>query len=91
MNMNKNTTHLLPSNQLCRIVLSWYPNFNINEFPAIIVVWPSEPLLRLVRGKVPPAFGVDITPVVWLGIFSFMNEILLGQQGLLTMKMKYGI
>ena len=77
--------------KLCRIVLSWYPNFNVNEFPYSIVVWPTEPLLRLVRGTVPPAFGVDITPVVWLGIFSFVNEILLGQQGLLTMKMKYGI
>ena len=81
----------LTSTQLCRIVLSWYPNFNVNELPYSIVVWPTEPLLRLVRGTVPPAFGVDITPVVWLGIFSFVNEILLGQQGLLTMKMKYGI
>lgn len=76
---------------LCRIVLSWYPSANVNEFPFNIVVWPTEPLLRLVRGSVPPAFGVDITPVVWLGLFTFMNEILLGQQGLLTMKMKYGI
>ena len=84
-------SHLTSTLKLCRIVLSWYPNFNVNEFPYSIVVWPTEPLLRLVRGTVPPAFGVDITPVVWLGIFSFVNEILLGQQGLLTMKMKYGI
>eukprot|EP01082_Thalassiosira_pseudonana_P011190 g10702.t1 g10702 contig4:2375383-2376001(+) len=76
---------------LCRIVLSWYPTANVNEVPFNIVVWPTEPLLRLVRGSVPPAFGVDITPVVWLGVFTFVNEILLGQQGLLTMKMKYGI
>mmetsp|Transcript_27747 Transcript_27747/g.58933 ORF Transcript_27747/g.58933 Transcript_27747/m.58933 type:complete len:187 (+) Transcript_27747:138-698(+) len=76
---------------LCRIVLSWYPSANANDFPFSLVVWPTEPLLRLVRGSVPPAFGVDITPVVWLGIFTFVNEILLGQQGLLTMKMKYGI
>jgi YggT family protein len=33
----------------------------------------------------------DITPVIWLELFFFMNEIFLGQQGLLTMKMKYGI
>ena len=84
-------SHLTSTLKLCRIVLSWYPNFNVNELPYSIVVWPTEPLLRLVRGTVPPAFGVDITPVVWLGIFSFVNEILLGQQGLLTMKMKYGI
>ena len=77
--------------QLGRIVLSWYPTANINELPFNLIVWPTEPFLRLVRGSIPPAFGVDITPVVWLGIFSFVNEILLGQQGLLTMKMKYGI
>ncbi|KAL3784897.1 hypothetical protein HJC23_012500 [Cyclotella cryptica] len=82
---------LLSFAMLCRIVLSWYPTANVNELPFNIVVWPTEPLLRLVRGSVPPAFGVDITPVVWLGIFTFLNEILLGQQGLLTMKMKYGI
>jgi len=76
---------------LCRIVLSWYPTANINELPFNLIVWPTEPFLRLLRGSVPPAFGVDITPVVWLGLFSFMNEIFLGQQGLLTMKMKYGI
>ncbi len=52
---------------------------------------PTEPLLRAIKGLVPPAFGVDITPIVWLGFFTFVNEILLGQQGLLTMKLKYGI
>mmetsp|Transcript_51522 Transcript_51522/g.124403 ORF Transcript_51522/g.124403 Transcript_51522/m.124403 type:complete len:197 (-) Transcript_51522:214-804(-) len=76
---------------LCRVVASWYPETNLNEFPWAIVAWPSEPLLRLVKGSIPPAFGVDITPVFWLAIFTFFNEILLGQQGLLVMKMKYGI
>ncbi|VEU39808.1 unnamed protein product [Pseudo-nitzschia multistriata] len=76
---------------LCRVVASWYPDTNLNEFPWAVVAWPSEPLLRLAKGKIPPAFGVDITPVFWLAIFTFINEILLGQQGLLVMKMKYGI
>mmetsp|Transcript_47104 Transcript_47104/g.87496 ORF Transcript_47104/g.87496 Transcript_47104/m.87496 type:complete len:171 (-) Transcript_47104:208-720(-) len=76
---------------LCRVVISWYPTTNVNELPFNIVVWPTEPLLRAIRGLVPPAFGVDITPIVWLAVFSFFNEILLGQQGLLTMKIKYGI
>mmetsp|Transcript_17618 Transcript_17618/g.50446 ORF Transcript_17618/g.50446 Transcript_17618/m.50446 type:complete len:176 (-) Transcript_17618:1843-2370(-) len=76
---------------LCRVVISWYPTSNLNEFPFALAVWPTEPLLRLIRGAVPPAFGVDITPIVWLGVFTFFNEILLGQQGLLTMKIKYGI
>jgi len=76
---------------LCRVVISWYPTTNLNEFPFALAVWPTEPLLKLIRGAVPPAFGVDITPIVWLGVFTFLNEILLGQQGLLTMKIKYGI
>lgn len=81
----------LSTPQLCRVVISWYPKANLNEPPYNIVAWPTEPLLRLIRGSVPPAFGVDITPIVWLAIFTFFNEILLGQQGLLTMKIKYGI
>lgn len=74
---------------LARVVLSWYPAANLKEAPWIFLVVPTEPLLRAF--KVPPAFGVDITPVAWLGLFTFIHEILLGQQGLFTMKMKYGI
>lgn len=76
---------------LCRVVLSWYPTANVKEFPWIAIVLPTEPLLRAIKGAIPPAFGVDITPIVWLAFFTFLNEILLGQQGLLTLKMKYGI
>jgi YggT family protein len=56
-----------------------------------LIVIPTQPLLQAVKDVVPPAFGVDITPVFWLAIFTFIHEILLGQQGLLTMKIKYGI
>jgi len=49
-----------------------------------------KPLLQAVKGVIPPAFGVDITSV-WLGFFTFLNKILLGQQGLVTMKKEYGI
>ena len=76
---------------LCRVVLSWYPNININQVPWIFVAWPTQGLLRLVKDVIPPAFGVDITPIFWLAIFSFIHEILLGQQGLFTMMIKYGI
>jgi YggT family protein len=76
---------------LSRVVLSWYPAVQPNEVPWIWVVLPTEPLLKIAKGFVPPAFGVDITPVFWLAIFTFLNEIFLGQQGLLTMKIKYGI
>jgi YggT family protein len=73
------------------VVASWYPETNLKEVPWSIIAWPTEPFLGIVKGAIPPAFGVDITPVFWLGIFTFMNEIFLGQQGLLVMKMKYGI
>jgi YggT family protein len=77
---------------LARVVLSWYPEIKIKDVPwTAIVIFPTDPLLRLVKGVVPPAFGVDITPVFWLAIFTFIHEIFLGQQGLLTLKLKYGI
>jgi YggT family protein len=77
--------------QLARVVLSWYPKTDVKEAPWIFLVVPTQPLLNVAKGFVPPAFGVDITPVFWLAIFTFIHEILLGQQGLLTMKIKYGI
>ena len=76
---------------LARVVLSWYPTTKSTDFPWVLLVIPTEPLLRAVRGVIPPAFGVDITPIAWLGLFTFIHEIMLGQQGLLTMKIKYGI
>ena len=76
---------------LARVVLSWYPETKQTDFPWTVLVIPTEPLLRVAKGFVPPAFGVDITPVFWLAIFTFLHEIFLGQQGLLTMKIKYGI
>ena len=76
---------------ITRVVLSWYPTTNVKEFPWIAVVLPTEPFLRAVRGVIPPAFGVDITPIFWVAVFTFFHEIFLGQQGLLTLKIKYGI
>jgi YggT family protein len=29
--------------------------------------------------------GVDVSPIVWVALISFMNEILLGKQGLLVL------
>jgi YggT family protein len=83
--------NLMSFAMLTRVVLSWYPTMNVKELPWILVVLPTEPLLRAARGVVPPAFGVDITPIVWLGVFTFIHEILLGQQGLLILKLQYGI
>lgn len=85
------TLNILSLAMLCRVVISWYPTTDVNAIPFSLVVWPTEPLLKLTRGVVPPAFGVDISPIVWLGIFTFLHEIFLGQQGLLMMKIRYGI
>ena len=68
-----------------RIVLTWYPQIDLNRLPFNLIAWPTEPFLVLLRKIVPPIGGVDITPIIWVGIFSLVREILLGQQGLLTM------
>lgn len=70
---------------IIRIVLTWYPQAELNRFPFNVVAWPTEPFLAPLRKIVPPLGGVDITPIIWVGICSFLREILLGQQGLLMM------
>jgi YggT family protein len=68
-----------------RIVLTWYPQVNLNRLPFNLIAWPTEPFLVPVRKIVPPIGGVDISPIIWVGIFSLLREILLGQQGLIGM------
>ncbi|MBW4476952.1 MAG: YggT family protein [Tolypothrix brevis GSE-NOS-MK-07-07A] len=68
-----------------RIILSWYPQVDLNRLPFNLVAWPTEPFLVPLRRIVQPIGGVDITPIIWVGILSLLREILLGQQGLLTM------
>ncbi len=68
-----------------RIVLTWYPQVDLKRFPFNLVALPTEIFLIPSRKIVPPIGGVDITPIIWVGIVSLIREILLGQQGLLTM------
>lgn len=68
-----------------RIILTWFPQVDLNRLPFNLVAWPTEPFLLPTRKIVPPLGGVDISPIIWLGIFSLLREILLGQQGILTM------
>ena len=72
--------NLLSFLMLCRVVISWYPKTDLTSFPYSLVVFPTEWLLRPTRGIVPPAFGVDVSPIVWLAISTFLHEIFLGQQ-----------
>ena len=71
-----------------RIVLTWYPQVETTKFPINIVFFPTEPLLKISRKIIPPLGGVDITPIVWVGICTLLREMLLGQQGLITMAMR---
>lgn len=68
-----------------RIILTWYPQVELNEMPFKLVYWPTEPLLIPVRKVIPPIGGVDISPVIWAGVVSLLRELLAGQQGLLRM------
>ena len=70
---------------LFRIILTWYPQIELNKLPWSSVAWPTEPFLIPVRKLVPPIGGVDISPIIWVGIVSFLREILVGQQGLVRM------
>jgi YggT family protein len=51
------------------------------------VAIPTEPLLAVTRRLVAPIGGVDVTPVIWVGLISLVREILVGQQGLITQVM----
>ncbi|AFY38996.1 protein of unknown function YGGT [[Leptolyngbya] sp. PCC 7376] len=68
-----------------RIVLTWYPQAELGKFPLSLIAFPTEPLLVPTRKIVPPLGGIDISPVIWVGIVTLLREILLGQQGLLVM------
>ena len=69
---------------LMRIILTWYPQVNIHKGFWPLIAWPTEPILALTRKFVAPIGGVDITPVIWVGLTSLVRELLVGQQGLLS-------
>lgn len=68
-----------------RIVLTWYPQVELKKFPWSLIAIPTEPFLAPTRKIITPLGGVDITPILWVGIIALVRELLLGQQGLLRM------
>jgi YggT family protein len=72
---------------LFRIVLTWYPQVDLNRGAMRLIGWPTEALLAPTRRLIQPIGGVDVTPVVWVGLVSLVRELLVGQQGLLTQLM----
>ena len=69
---------------LLRIVLTWYPQVDLKQGAWPLIAWPTEPVLSLTRRVVAPIGGVDVTPVIWVGLLSLLRELLVGQQGLLS-------
>ncbi len=69
---------------LLRIVLTWYPKVDLAKAPWPIVACPTEPILKTTRKYISPIGGVDITPVIWVGLISLIRELLVGQQGILS-------
>ncbi|MFO8237477.1 MAG: YggT family protein [Prochlorococcaceae cyanobacterium] len=73
---------------LFRIVLTWYPQLDLQKGALRLIAWPTEPLLAPTRRLIQPIGGVDVTPVVWVGLISLLRELLVGQQGLVTQLMQ---
>ena len=74
-----------------RIVLTWYPQVDLNRLPYNLVAWPTEPFLIPVRKLIPPIGGVDISPIICFGICTLLREMLLGQQGILTLALRTAV
>ena len=70
---------------IVRIVLTWYPAVDGDKLPWAVVIKPTEPFLVGTRKVVPPLAGVDVSPVVWVALLSFVSEILVGPQGILIL------
>jgi len=69
---------------LARLVLSWYPRIDLQQGRLRWLGTLTEPLLAPTRALIQPIGGVDVTPVIWVGLVSLVRELLVGQQGLLT-------
>ncbi len=70
---------------LIRLILTWYPKVDLNKGFWLLIAIPTSSILNVTRKLIPPIGGVDIGPVIWIGIISFLREILVGQQGLIKL------
>lgn len=73
---------------LARLVLTWYPQVDLNQRKLSWLGALTEPLLAPTRALIQPIGGVDVSPVIWVGLVSLVRELLVGQQGLLTQVMR---
>ena len=76
---------------LIRLILTWYPKVDLNKGFLLLIAIPTSYILNITKKFIPPIGGVDVTPVIWIGIISFLREILVGQQGLIKLAMQKSI
>ena len=70
---------------LIRLILTWDPKVDLNKGFWLLIAIPTSSILNVTRKLIPPIGGVDVGPVIWIGIISFLREILVGQQGLIKL------
>ena len=70
---------------LIRLILTWYPKIDLSKGLWLFISIPSSSVLNFTRKVIPPIGGVDVGPVIWIGVISFLREILVGQQGLIKL------
>ena len=76
---------------LIRLILTWYPKIDLNKGFWLLISIPTNSILNSTRKLIPPIGGVDVGPVIWIGIISFLREILVGQQGLIKIALNTNI
>ena len=72
---------------LIRLILTWDPKIDISKGFWLFISIPTSSILKLTRKFIPPIGGVDVGPVIWIGVISLLREILVGQQGLIKLAM----
>ena len=73
---------------LVRLIMSWYPKIDTSKGLWIVILLPTSSILKFTKKIIPPIGGVDVTPVIWIGIISLFREILVGQQGIIKLIIK---
>ena len=76
---------------LIRLILTWYPKVNLNKGFWLLITIPTSSILNFTKKLIPTIGGVDVSPVIWIGIISFLREILVGQQGLIKLAIQKSI
>jgi len=76
---------------LIRLILTWYPKIDLHKGLWLFISIPSSSILNLTKKIIPPIGGVDVSPVIWIGVISFLREILVGQQGLIKIAINTNI